>query len=287
MRTRITACIVIVLMFVGHVGQAQKNKATQKTRVELTEAQKEELKAAKIQFAKATLNVKNELNELQANQRTLMSAERLDEKKIYENIDKISVLKRQLAEEKINFNLATVDVGGKQQNCGRGNKMTCSKMKGQQMEGKQSKMQKGNGERFAQKRQEVNTRRGEMHRGDMKGIAQKRKQGSMNALGLSEEQKEQMKAVKIEHKKATEDLREEMEVLRLKQKHLLNDENINKKELASNLDRISVVQNQLAKESVGVQKEIRKILDKDQLVLFLSKSHKKGKGRSAGMQRAS
>ena len=65
-----------------------------------------------------------------------------------------------------------------------------------------------------------------------------------------------------------------MQELRLKQKHLLNDENPNKNQIFSNLDRVSAIQNQLAKDRVASQKEIRNILDEDQLVLFLSKPHK-------------
>ena len=94
-----------------------------------------------------------------------------------------------------------------------------------------------------------------------------------------------MKSLKLEHKKATQNLREEMQELRLKQKHLLNDEKPNKKEIFSNIDRISSIQNQLAKERVVSQKEIRNILDDDQLVLFLSRPHKMNKHRQAKMHK--
>ena len=133
----------------------------------------------------------------------------------------------------------------------------------------------------------MNCRKGQMQKGDRKGQLEKRKHRAVNALGLSEGQQEQMKSLKLEHKKATQNLREEMQELRLKQKHLLNDENPKKNEIFSNLDRISVIQNQLAKERVASQKEIRNILDEDQLVLFLSKAHKMKKNRRARMHRAS
>jgi Spy/CpxP family protein refolding chaperone len=126
-----------------------------------------------------------------------------------------------------------------------------------------------------------------MLKGDRKAFAEKGKQRGVNILDLSEEQQKQMTAIKLACKKSTQNLREEMQELRLKQKHLLNDEVPNKSQIFSNLDRISSIQNQLAKERVLSQKEIRSILDEDQLVLFLSKPHKMKKNRRARMHRAS
>ena len=268
MKTKITACIVIALMLISGLSQAQQRnraKRTQKTMIQLTDAQKEELKAAKIEFAKATIDVKNELNELEASQRTLMSAEKLDEKKVFANIDKMSALKKQLVEKRINMRLATSGLFDNEQRLNRDMKMNHRKMKGLHM----------------------NRREGRMHRGNGENQFGRRSNRCVDALGLSEGQQEQMKNMKLEHKKVTQNLREEMQELRLKQKHLLNDETPKKNEIFSNLDRISVIQNQLAKEKVASQKEIRNILDEDQLVLFLSKPYKMRKNRRARMHRAS
>lgn len=256
----------MILMLFSGISQAQQRKRAerkQETMIQLTDAQKEELKAAKVEFAKATLDVKNELNELKAYQRTLMSAENLNEKKVFENIDKMTALKKQLMEERIDMRLATSGLLDEDQRMHR------------EMRGDRSKMRTPH----------MNHRKGSMQKGDRKGLAERGKQRFMNALDLSEKQKEQMKSLKLEHKKATQNLREEMQELRLKQKHLLNDEKPNKKEIFSNIDRISSIQNQLAKERVVSQKEIRNILDEDQLVLFLSRPHKMNKHRQAKMQR--
>ncbi len=266
MKTKVTTCIVVALMLLSGVSQAQQRdraQRMQKTMIQLTDAQKEELKAAKVQFAKATIDVKNELNELKTHQRTLMSAEKLDETKIFENIDNITALKKQLMEERINMRLATSGLLDAKQRLNRDMMMNHRKMKGKH----------------------VNCRKGQMHRGNRKGQFEKRKKRTVNALGLSEGQQEKMRNLKLEHKKATQNLREEMQELRLKQKHLLNDENPNKNQIFSNLDRVSVIQNQLAKERVASQKEIRNILDEDQLVLFLSRPHKMNKMRRKGMHR--
>ncbi len=268
MRTKITACIVIALMLLSGLSQAQQRdraQRMQKTMIKLTDAQKEELKAAKIEFAKATIDVKNELNELQAFQRTLMSAEKLDEKKVFENIDNMSALKKQLMKERINMRLAT---------SGLCNADQCD-------------FRKKLGNRSNKRSQGMKHGKVNMKRGNRMGMSANKNNRYGNRLGLSDKQQEQMKSLKLEHKKATQNLREEMKELHLKQKHLLNDEEPNKNDIFSNLDRISVIQNQLAKERVLSQKEIRKILDEDQLVLFLSKPHKMKKNRRARMHRAS
>lgn len=253
-------------MFLSGISQAQqRNRAErmQKTMIKLTDTQKEELKAARLEFAKATIDVKNELNELKAYQRTLMSAENLNETKVFENIDKMTALKKQLMEEQIKMRLVSPRLQCQKQKRFKGVQVNCSRMQSPQM----------------------NCRKGQMHKGGRKGFGEGRKQRIVNVLGLSETQEEQMKSLKIEHKKATQNLREEMQELRLKQKHLFTDEKPNKKEIFSNIDRISSIQNQLAKERVASQKEIRKILDEDQLVLFLSKPHKMNKHRKGRMQR--
>jgi len=242
----------VALILLSGISQAQqRNRAErkQKARVQLTDVQKKELRAAKVEFAKATIDVKNELNELKAYQRTLMSSENLNEKKIFENIDKMTVLKKQLMEERVNMRLATSGLLGEDQRMHRHMRSDRSKMRTSQMNHRKCPMQK---------------------RDCDKG----RKQRVVNALGLSETQQKQMKTLRSEHKKASQNLREEMQELRLKQKHLLNDDQPNKKVIFSNIDRISSIQNQLAKERVANQKEIRKILDEDQLILFLSRPHK-------------
>ena len=268
MKTKITTCIVLALMLLSGISQAQqrdRTKRMQKTKVQLTDTQKEELKAARVQFAKATLSVKNELNELKAKQKTLMSAEKLNDKQINGNIDKISALQKQLMKERINMQLATSGLPCRKPCDFRNGKRDCSKKRPQHMKPRRKGMHKTGKEEFRKKKG---------HKG-------------ANMLGLSEAQQEKMKNLRIAHKKETQNLREEMQELRLKQKHMLNDEEPNKNAIMQNIDRISSIQNQLAKDRVVRQKEVRNILDKEQLILFLSKSHKMKKNRRGRMHRAS
>jgi len=267
MKTKITTCIVVALMLFSGMSQAQKrNRADrmQKACIQLTDQQKQELRSARIEFAKATLDVKNELNELRAYQRTLMSADNLDERKIFGNIDKMTALEKQLMEERINRRLATNGLWCDEQCNFNNQRGDCPIM---------------------MKNQNMKPGRDRMHRGKRADQMFRKGKGCTNGLGLSEKQEEQMQELRMAHQNAIQNLREEMQELRLKQKHLLNDEKPNKNEILGNLDRISSIQNQLAKERVKNQKEIRNILDKDQLVLFLSRPHRMQKNGKVRMSK--
>ena len=58
-----------------------------------TEEQREQMKALRLETAKQIKPLKNQLNELEARQQTLTTAEKADMEAIYQNIDKISELK--------------------------------------------------------------------------------------------------------------------------------------------------------------------------------------------------
>ncbi len=267
MKTKITACIVVALILLSGLSQAQqRNRANrmQKANTQLTDAQKQELRAAKVEFAKATVDVRNELNELKAYQKTLMSAEKLDENKVFENIDKMTALQKQLMKERISMRLTTSDL----------------------CDFDQCDFSRKRGNRSGMRSRGMKQGKGKMMRTNGKCISANNKNRCVNRLGLSEKQQEQMTKVKLDNRKLCENLREELQVLRLKQKHLLNDEEPNKNKIFSNLDRISSIQNELAKKRVLNQKEIRKIFDEDQLVLFLAKPGKMKNKRKARMHRA-
>jgi Spy/CpxP family protein refolding chaperone len=239
--------------------------------IQLTDVQKEELKAAKVEFAKATLDVKNELNELRAYQRTLMSVENLNETKVFENIDKMTALQKQLMKERIDMRLTTCKfLSGEQ---GMFNQV-CDYRSGRRGQG-------------VNNRRGMKQGRGQMQKAGRSGFYNQRSDwgiGTMNSYrnycsgidvwGLSEDQLEKMKTMRVAHLKASQNLREEMQELRLKQRHLVNDDQLNKNEIMSNIDRISTIQKQLAKQRVKNQMEVRNILDEDQLILFLAKPHK-------------
>ena len=288
MKTKITTCIVLVLMLLSGISQAQKRdraKNMQRATIQFTDAQQKELRAAKVQFAKATIDVKNELNELKAYQRTLMSAENLNEKKVFENIDNITALSKQIMKERINICLLTSKFMDEE--TGMYNQYYSHRQgrRGHAITNGCGMMQRGRGQMQRNGKYGYNNQRFDRETCTLNSY--NNACSRINSLGLSDDQQEKMKTMKVAHLKASQNLREEIQELRLKQKHLLNDETPNKTEIYLNIDRISSIKNQLAKESVARQQDIRNILDDDQLVLFLSKPYKMKNNRRARRHRFS
>ena len=272
---------LVAFLFLGMSGlQAQQEKRDFKQRGDqtsvLNEVQKEQMKEARIAFAKATIDLKNELGELHAKQRTLFSAEKPNMKEIYANADKISELKNQIKKEEIGMKLDIRSFLTEEQ---------------QMKMAKHSKHRKGvmrdkKGQMGQANRAEMGRAKQGMRKGDRgeqqgkKGYGIKQKAGKQmgkdrNMLDLSDEQKVQMKEIRVAHLKETKELKNELEVIRLKQKHLMTAEKVDKNSIMDNVDRLSNIQNQLAKKQIDNKMEIREILTEDQLVLFMS--HPKGK----------
>ena len=273
--------------------QAQPEKRGFKQRGDQASAlnaeQKEQMKASRIVFAKATIDLKNELGELHAKQKTLFSAEKPNMKQIYANADKISELKSQLKKETISMKLDMRSFLTEEQQAMRASRSKCRK---DEKPGKRGGMGQGNRAKMGRKQ---GMRKGErcshqgrrgMQKGErctqqgMKGNGFKH-QGkeqmgrNRNMLDLNDEQKTQMKEIRIAYRKDTKELRNELELIRLKQKHLMTAEKIDKNSIMDNVNQSSKIQNQLAKKQIDHRMEIRKILSEDQLVLF--KSCLKGK----------
>ncbi len=252
--------VVSFLMCLGTSNlNAQRNKRLNKDcpkGIEFNDQQKEQIKKSKLEFAKATKDLRNELNELRAQQNTLMSADKPDLKAIYANIDKSSDLKNRLKKLELAMKLNMKSVFTEEQKVMMANRPM--RNRGMNQAGK---AQMGNGKSF--------------NSGFGKGFNSKgMKQGRQNDdwMNLSDEQKVQMKEFHIAHMKESKGLRNEMEVLQLKQKHLMTYENLDKKSIMENIDRLSGVQNKLNKMKVDHKLEVRKILTEDQLCLYLSHS---------------
>jgi Spy/CpxP family protein refolding chaperone len=73
----------------------QKNRERVAHRMDnfFTEEQREQIKALRLETAKKVKPLRNELNELEARQQTLTTADKADMNAIYANIDKISEVK--------------------------------------------------------------------------------------------------------------------------------------------------------------------------------------------------
>lgn len=262
--------VVSLLMCLGASNlNAQRNMRFKKDcpkGIEFSDQQKEQIKESKIEFAKATKDLKNELNELRAQQKTLMSAEKPDLKAIYANIDKAADLKNQLRKEQIAMKLDVKSVLTDDQKVMMAN---CPMRNKGMRQGRKGRMTNGQGRMY---------RDGFCDKGGMaqgQGFGRNGMQQDClnnNWMNLSDEQKEQMQELRVAHIKESKGLRDEAEELQLKQKHMMSSENIDEKLIMANIDRLSGIQNKLAKMRVDHKMKIRKILTEDQLSLFLSHS---------------
>lgn len=261
--------------------QRSANNCSQK--IELSDQQKEQMKETRIKFIVATKDIKNNLAELRVHQHTLMSADKADLNAIYANIDKISDLNNQLQKEKFAMRMSMRSFLSDDQVRMMGDGFGPKKDKNGEGKGRMNRPQAkedcdgiGSGERFGRKQA---AGKGEQKENGRASKRVKENRWDNNLLNLSDEQKEQMQELRLANREANQSLRFEMEELQLKQKHLLSTQIIDEKMVLKNIDRISEIKNQLAKKRVDQKMEVRKLLNEDQLVLFLSQSGmKKGNG---------
>jgi len=265
-----------LLMCAGLNLNAQRNMSLNKDcrkGIEYSDQQKEQIKKAKIEFAKATKDLKNELNELRAQQKTLMSADKPNLKAIYANIDKASDLKNRLKKEQFAMRMDIKSVLTEEQKQMR---LSCVKGKQRMKRGETNKMQN---EHSKMHNDGVRNKRGVAYGRSFAHQGMQKDRQNKNRLNLSDEQKEQMKDLRIAHFNASKELRDQVEILQLRQKQIMTSENIDEKMIIENMDRLSGIQNKLAKMKVDHNMEVRKLLTEDQLILFLSHS---GKGQDFG-----
>ena len=241
----------------------QKGNRAQSKGIEFTDEQKAEMKEIRLEYAKATIDLKNELNELRARKRTLLSDEKPNQKEIYANIDKSSAINKQLMEQKMKMRLKITSLMTEEQKL---KTEKCSQLK-ECRRSAQGKMGKGYGKHGKSRM----GKRAQFDGGKSNKQTIQKRSDRRDWLDLSDEQKEQMKELKLAHVKDTKDLRNQAEELQLKQKHLMTADTPDEKQIMTNVDLLSDIRNKLAKMKVDHQLEARNILNDEQLTLFLSR----------------
>lgn len=258
----------------GQRGQ-RKVECQKGERCNLSDAQKEQMKEARTKYAKQTLDIKNELNELQAKQQTLVSAEKPNQSQVYANIDKMTALKKELHLQKLDMRMEMRSFLTEEQ-------LLRADARPNHCKG----MKQGRGGKKGMAQGRMHGKRGHGQMQGKRGMgAQKGMQagkGKRNMLDLSDDQQTKMKELRLAHMKDTKSLRDEAEELRLKQRNLMTDENPDMKVLVANVNRLADIQNTLAKKKFDHKMEVRQILDEDQLVIFMSRA---GKGFHRGHNR--
>ncbi|WP_372752483.1 hypothetical protein [Labilibaculum sp.] len=289
-RSIVVLGLVSLFMCAGFLNvNAQKNRRSPNNctqRIELSDQQKEQMQQTRIKFAIATKDIKNNLAELRVHQHTLMSTDKADLNAIYANVDKISDLNNQLMKEKFAMRMSMRSFLNEEQiqMLGEGfgpkqgrNLKGKGRMGNGQAKGDCDGIGLGQGQGQGQGSGLGFGRKQAAGYGNQNGEgrgpnAKKAGRFDNNWLNLSDEQKEKMQELQLANREANKVLRFEMEELQLKQKHLLSSQVVDEKLVLKNLDRLSEIKNQLAKKRVDQKMEVRKLLDKDQLVLFLCQS---------------
>lgn len=95
--------MLTLVMLTGFSANAQKKFKKQDKRcfgkLELTDAQKEKMKAIRLSFMKEITPLKNELGEKKAKMKTLTSVEKANKSKVYDVIEDIAKIKAQIAKK--------------------------------------------------------------------------------------------------------------------------------------------------------------------------------------------
>ena len=90
----------------------------------------------------------------------------------------------------------------------------------------------------------------------------------MHALNLSDEQKENIRELRLEFSKNTLDQRNEIRELNAKYKTLISGENQNLGEIDQNIEKRQALKTSLMKEKVRLNMDIRKILSEEQKIIL-------------------
>ena len=88
------------------------------------------------------------------------------------------------------------------------------------------------------------------------------------ALDLSEEQQEQLRALRLEHYKEMKPLRNQMEELKLKKRNLISQDQADLKAINKIIDEQTALSNKMQKVSVENRLETRKVLTEEQRMLL-------------------
>jgi hypothetical protein len=110
----------------------------------------------------------------------------------------------------------------------------------------------------------------------------KRVERSPAALDLSEEQRESMETLRMEHRMEMIDLQAEQRKLRLEMMMELKESDPDRGKLEAILDKIAAVEEKIGRRRLAHLLDVRKVLNDDQWKIFLRRRHG---GFKAGMDR--
>ena len=279
--------MVIAMTFViglSSFSQAQNQKrprrANQQLQCVLSPEQQSQMRSMKVEFLKETSDVRNQIALLKAKRNTLMTAAKPDVKAIYANIDKMSQLHEKLMKKQLTMKVESrallteeqqvLGVGAKGNRPMRGAGVCASQGRGLMM------------------RAGICTPKGigNAHGAMIRGGKGQRVQGNRRActqmgmrsteFGLSDDQKQQMIDLRIDHLKQVQPLKNQLRELQVTQKGIISSQKPDMKSLMSNVEKISDIKKEMMKNGVDHRLAVRNILTEDQRVLWDARSSRKG-----------
>ena len=103
-------------------------------------------------------------------------------------------------------------------------------------------------------------------------------------LNLTDDQKEQVQALRLEHTRALSPLKNELTEVLAHQKTLMNSETFDKKEVFSNIEERSQLQNKISKINAEYYERFRDLLSEDQKLILILHQQQNNR-RTYGMHR--
>lgn len=108
-------------------------------------------------------------------------------------------------------------------------------------------------------------------------------QGECRIPDLTDEQQEQMKTLRIEHRSAMEEYRADMRTLRAEYADLTSGSDYDTEAASERIDALTAVKNKMMKQRLEHRNEVRNLLTDEQKVIFDQRPHGKGgKGYGKG-----
>lgn len=248
---------------------------------QLTEEQKEQMKEVKEKYTPTISELRQEMKVSATEQKVLLSSKKINEKAIYANIDKMGALKADMHKQMLAMRgeMKTIcPEAGKGNGPRRGMHQNSSDKVERMHQGKSS-----------QKGQSAQSNKGKQQRAQGKSMKQgqacqaKGSQGEQKGKGsmlkLSDEQKEQMAAIKKAHFWDIQETQNEIALLKAK--------NTSPEDQLKSLDQISNLQTTLAKQKMAVKLETMQVLTEEQRMMMIAKKgNQKGNNRGQKGKRA-
>lgn len=275
----------------------------------LDEGQQEQATAIKAKYQKDLTYFHNKMNELRAQERTLIESENPNLKKLYSNVEAKTELQNKIAKTRTKMHIELRSIMTEEQILMMGSrkgKRVMHRKGGKNICGikhRRAHMNRGNCnnccEHHGMKRRdghkgnnhdcECNEGRQGKHHGNHEGMHQRGNrgncQGNMRKRGrdcgarcdmdLTEEQQAAFKNIRLEKLRIVNPLRNKLRELQAKKHTLMTAEEINNRDINKIIDQMSDIKEEVAKANIKQKVEMRNLLTEEQKLTLNKRMHKR------------